>query len=160
MTLGKLAGKIPLVVIVSLAVVGCIVPRLVQDAESSYLLYVLFQAFLFLTLAQGWNLVAGFAGQISLGQHAFFGSGAYVTALIWNSGIGGYFDPLTMLLSGFSAALLAYSSVFRCFRGSGGIISRWALSDWARSSGSSSSKVGRSRAGPRGSSCRQADTLQ
>jgi branched-chain amino acid transport system permease protein len=79
----------------------------VQDAESSYLLYVLFQAFLFLTLAQGWNLVAGFAGQISLGQHAFFGSGAYVTALIWNSGIGGYFDPLTMLLSGFSAALLA-----------------------------------------------------
>jgi branched-chain amino acid transport system permease protein len=107
MTPGKYAGKIPLAVIVALAVVGCIVPRLVQDRESSYLIYVLFQAFLFLTLAQGWNLVAGYTGQISLGQHAFFGSGAYVTALVWNSGLGGYFDPLTMLLSGFSAAILA-----------------------------------------------------
>lgn len=107
MTPGKFAGKMPLVVIVALAVVGCIVPHLVQDAESSYLIYVLFQAFLFLTLAQGWNLVAGYTGQISLGQHAFFGSGAYVTALVWNSGLGGYFDPLTILLSGFFAALLA-----------------------------------------------------
>jgi branched-chain amino acid transport system permease protein len=97
----------PLVVIVTLAVFGGLVPRLVPDTESSYLMYVLFQAFLFLTLAQGWNLVAGYTGQISLGQHAFFGSGAYVTALVWNSGLGGYFDPLTMLLSGFSAALLA-----------------------------------------------------
>ena len=107
MTPGKFTGKIPLVVIVALAVAGCILPRLVQDAESSYLIYVLFQAFLFLTLAQGWNLVAGYTGQISLGQHAFFGLGAYVTALAWNSGLGGYFDPLTMLASGLSAAFLA-----------------------------------------------------
>lgn len=104
---GKFAGKIPLVIIVALAAIGCIVPRLVPDAESSYLIYVLFQAFLFLTLAQGWNLVAGYTGQISLGQHAFFGSGAYVTALFWNSGLGGYFDPFTMLISGLAASLLA-----------------------------------------------------
>jgi branched-chain amino acid transport system permease protein len=96
-----------LIVIITLAVVGGLVPFLVPDMESSYLIYVLFQAFLFLTLAQGWNLVAGYTGQISLGQHAFFGSGAYVTALVWTSGLGGYFDPLTMLLSGCSAALLA-----------------------------------------------------
>lgn len=106
-TPGKFAGKMPLAVMIALAIVGYILPYLVQARESSYLMYVLFQAFLFLTLAQGWNLVAGYAGQISLGQHAFFGSGAYVTALLWNSGRGGYFDPLTMLLSGFSAALLA-----------------------------------------------------
>jgi branched-chain amino acid transport system permease protein len=97
----------PLVVMAVLALVGCILPQLVAAKESSYLIYVLFQAFLFLTLAQGWNLVAGYTGQISLGQHAFFGSGAYATALVWNSGLGGYFDPLTMLLSGFFAALLA-----------------------------------------------------
>ena len=104
---GKCAGKMPLVVIAALAVVGCIVPYLVQDGESSYLMYVLFQAFLFLTLAQGWNLVAGYTGQISLGQPAFFGAGAYVTAVLWNAGLGGYFDPLTILLSGLAAALLA-----------------------------------------------------
>jgi branched-chain amino acid transport system permease protein len=107
MTPGKFAGNMPLAVICALAVVGCIVPHLVRDAGSSYLMYVLFQGFLFLTLAQGWNLVAGYTGQISLGQHAFFGTGAYVTALFWNSGMGGYFDPLTVLISGLSAALLA-----------------------------------------------------
>ena len=109
MTPGKFAGKIPLplAIIVAFAAVGCILPRLVQDTESSYLIYVLFQIFLFITLAQGWNLVAGYTGQISLGQHAFFGSGAYVTAMFWNSGLGGYFDPFTILLSGFAATLLA-----------------------------------------------------
>ncbi|MFZ4438203.1 MAG: branched-chain amino acid ABC transporter permease [Syntrophales bacterium] len=109
MTPGKFTGKIPLplAVIAAFAVIGCILPRLVQDTESSYLIYVLFQIFLFITLAQGWNLVAGYTGQISLGQHAFFGSGAYVTAIFWNSGLGGYFDPFTMLLSGLAATLLA-----------------------------------------------------
>ena len=36
------------------------------------------------TVAQGWNLVAGYTGQISLGQNAFFGLGAYTTALLWS----------------------------------------------------------------------------
>ena len=107
MTPVKSALRSPLAVIAALALIGSVVPRLVPDRESSYLLYVLFQAFLFLTLAQGWNLVAGYTGQISLGQPAFFGSGAYVTAMLWNAGWGGYFDPFTMLLSGVAAALLA-----------------------------------------------------
>ena len=59
MTLWEFAEKKPLSVIIALAVVGCVLPHLVQDTESYYLIYVLFQAFLYLTLAQGWNLVAG-----------------------------------------------------------------------------------------------------
>ena len=32
--------------------------------------------------AQGWNLLAGFGGQLSFGHAAFFGTGAYVTAIL------------------------------------------------------------------------------
>ena len=77
------------------------------EAEESYLVYFLFLTFLYVALAQGWNLVAGYAGQASLGQHAFFGFGAYVTAITWKAGLTGFLDPLAMLLSGTGAALLA-----------------------------------------------------
>ena len=93
-------------VIIAMAVAGCLVP-LVLDTESSYIVYYLFLAFMYLALAQGWNLVAGYTGQISLGQNAFFGLGAYVTAFVWQGGLGGYFDPLTIIISGISAAVLA-----------------------------------------------------
>jgi branched-chain amino acid transport system permease protein len=32
--------------------------------------------------AQGWNILAGFGGQFSFGHAAFFGTGAYATALL------------------------------------------------------------------------------
>src|SRR5206468_4181726 len=34
-------------------------------------------------LAQSWNVVAGYAGQINLGHAAFFGLGALVTRTLW-----------------------------------------------------------------------------
>ena len=45
------------------------------DAELSYLVYFLYTTFIYVTLAQGWNLAAGYTGQVSLGQHAFVGIG-------------------------------------------------------------------------------------
>jgi len=86
-----------------------LVPFIV-DAEKSYLVYSLFLFFCYIIISQAWNLVAGYTGQISLGQHAFFGLGAYTTALIWLHDItktGYYFDPITMLLSGLVPAILA-----------------------------------------------------
>jgi len=77
------------------------------DSEESYLVYFLFLTFLYIALAQGWNVVAGYGGQASLGQHAFFGLGAYVTAISWKAGWIGYLDPIGMLISGAGAALLA-----------------------------------------------------
>lgn len=80
---------------------------LLVDSEQSYLVYFLFVTFLYMALAQGWNVVAGYAGQPSLGQHAFFGIGAYLTAISWKAGWIGYLDPLGMLISGIGAAILA-----------------------------------------------------
>lgn len=77
------------------------------DSEASYLVYFLYTAFLYVTVAQGWNLVAGYAGQASFGQHAFFGMGCYVTAISWKLGWAGYLDPLALVGSGVAAAALA-----------------------------------------------------
>jgi len=77
------------------------------NVEESYAIYFLFLTFVHVGLAQGWNLVAGYSGQASLGQHAFFGVGAYLTAMTWKAGWTGYLDPLAMLLSGAGAAVLA-----------------------------------------------------
>lgn len=38
---------------------------------------------LYMTLSQSWNILAGFAGQSSLGHAAFFGIGALVTRMLW-----------------------------------------------------------------------------
>ena len=77
------------------------------NAERSYLVYFLYTTFIYVALAQGWNLAGGYAGQVSLGQHAFFGVGCYVTAILWRAKTLGYLDPTGMILSGVGATLLA-----------------------------------------------------
>jgi len=51
------------------------------------------QIFLAVVLAQSWNLLGGYAGQINLGHAAFFGLGALVTRTLW---VGG--TPLILAL--------------------------------------------------------------
>jgi branched-chain amino acid transport system permease protein len=49
---------------------------------SGTLLNFLVSALIIALGAQGWNLLAGFGGQLSFGHAAFFGTGAYVTAIL------------------------------------------------------------------------------
>jgi branched-chain amino acid transport system permease protein len=90
----------------------------VPGAVDAYYFSFLFFVFLYAIMAQSWNLVAGFGGQISLGSHAFFGLGAYTTAILWSGNyLWGtlydthpaiyYFDPVTMALGGLVAAIAA-----------------------------------------------------
>jgi branched-chain amino acid transport system permease protein len=57
----------------------------------------------FLYVAQGvaWNILGGFAGYVSFGYAAFFGLGAYTTALLW---LAGWSPVLTYPLGGLVAA--------------------------------------------------------
>lgn len=66
------------------------------------------QIFLAITLAQSWNLIGGYTGQINLGHAAFFGLGALVTRSLWVGGL-----PLLVALA--SGALTA--SAFGCLIG-------------------------------------------
>jgi ABC-type branched-subunit amino acid transport system permease subunit len=101
----KVRKALPLLIVLGL----CVVPFIV-DTEKSYLIYFLFLAFIYIALSQAWNLIAGYTGQVSLGHHAFFAVGAYVTGMIWIhklTGTGYYFDPVTMFLSGLGSAIFA-----------------------------------------------------
>ncbi len=46
---------------------------------------LLASVFMFVALAQGWNIIGGYTGYASFGQVAFFGVGAYATAVLMNN---------------------------------------------------------------------------
>ena len=50
--------------------------------EARYAQHVLILVLLYVTLGSAWNILGGFAGQLSLGHAAFFGIGAYTAAII------------------------------------------------------------------------------
>lgn len=62
-------------------VLGGIVLALVPLFLSGFLLDIAIQTLLFALLGVAWNLMGGFAGQFSFGHAAFFGIGAYTTAV-------------------------------------------------------------------------------
>src|SRR5690242_21646609 len=63
--------------VVGFAVALAIPVVITQD----YILQVVFRIALFAALGLAWNLVGGYAGQLSLGHAAFFGMGAYGLAI-------------------------------------------------------------------------------
>jgi len=74
---------------------------------------LLFLIFLFITLSQSWNLLAGFAGQVNLGHAGFFGLGALTMRYLWLSGLP---FILAFLLSGMTSLIFALIIGFPAFR--------------------------------------------
>ena len=54
-----------------------------QRVDKQNIWNLFFLICLHITLSQSWNILAGFAGQSSLGHAAFFGIGAFVTRTLW-----------------------------------------------------------------------------
>jgi branched-chain amino acid transport system permease protein len=74
-------------------------PFLASGAE--YAIDVLFLIFLYGAMATAWNLLGGFAGQVSFGHAAFLGIGAYTTAILTQLGVSLWFAvPAAALLAG------------------------------------------------------------
>jgi branched-chain amino acid transport system permease protein len=66
-----------------------------------YVLTVLILVLYFAYLGQAWNLLMGFAGQLSLGHALYLGLGAYISAALWlHLGIG----PLVSLVPAVATA--------------------------------------------------------
>lgn len=92
----------------------------------------LFMVLCLLVLALNWNMLAGFAGLVSVGQQAFVGIGAYAmfaAVILWG------LDPLLgVLLGGVAAMALSVPIAFFTFRLNGAYfaIGTWAVADIAR----------------------------
>jgi branched-chain amino acid transport system permease protein len=78
-----------------LAMVPVLAPRNITLINLGFL------TFLFVAQGVAWNILGGFAGYVSFGYAAFFGLGAYTTALLW---LGGWPPVLTYPVGGLVAA--------------------------------------------------------
>ncbi|HLE43023.1 MAG TPA: branched-chain amino acid ABC transporter permease [Methylomirabilota bacterium] len=75
---------------------------------------VMIRVFLYALLAQAWNLLGGYCGQISLGNAIFFGVGAYTSSVLvarWD------LSPWVGMLAGMALAVAVSQAIgFPCFR--------------------------------------------
>lgn len=75
-----LAGLLALPLFADSAFVKAVMPR---GLSGSALLHVCILIFFFAFMSQAWNIIGGFAGQLSIGHAAFFGIGAYVSTICY-----------------------------------------------------------------------------
>jgi branched-chain amino acid transport system permease protein len=80
---------------------------------TGYGLRVGLQLFMWIALAQSWNLISGLTGYVSFGHVVFFGTGAYTASLLVNAGMPW---PLACLSGGGAGALLALIIGWPCLR--------------------------------------------
>jgi branched-chain amino acid transport system permease protein len=83
-----------------LSAIVAVIP--IVDPRSFNLQRIAFYLLWYAILATAWNMIGGYAGQISFGHSAFLGMGAYTTGVLWFSA---HWDPLlTMPVAGLIAA--------------------------------------------------------
>ena len=123
----RLSGLFSLFAI-ALIVILCAAPFLVSRGVVQDLFFILTM----LALAQSWNLLAGYAGLISVGQQLFVGCGAY--ALVGFVTLLGL-DPIFAIpLAGLFAMLVALPTAFFAFRlyGPYFAIGTWVIAEVGR----------------------------
>ena len=103
--------KRALPVALGLAAIGL---ALYPTQATGYGIRVMLQLFMWIALAQSWNLISGLTGYVSFGHVAFFGMGAYASSLLIVT--AGWPWPLACLGGGVMAALLALVIGWPCLR--------------------------------------------
>jgi branched-chain amino acid transport system permease protein len=89
-------GAVALIVVVVLA----FFPYIVYSGTTA----IMVQGFIVLTLASMWNLLAGYAGLVSVGQQAFVGLGAYFVLILALHGLSPFAAlPFAAIASGIAA---------------------------------------------------------
>ncbi|TMD62135.1 MAG: branched-chain amino acid ABC transporter permease [Chloroflexi bacterium] len=90
-----------IVVVLLVAVVLAAIPT--NERQYANLIRITFLVLWYAIMAGAWNIIGGYAGQVSFGHAAFLGTGAYVTGTLWQTF---HIDPLlTLPIAGLAAAL-------------------------------------------------------
>jgi branched-chain amino acid transport system permease protein len=101
-------------VVTGVLLIGLCIMTFVPHVVGEYGTQIGFRALLYLTLAEAWNLLAGYGGLVSLGSSSFVGIGAYVLMGMLNAGGFGIATALTASGLGASAlAVIVSPAVFR-----------------------------------------------
>ncbi len=110
-------------------VIACVVLAAAPFLFVDSVLRTFVQFFYLLALAQSWNLLAGYAGLVSIGQQAYIGAGAY--ALLAFSNIFGVNVFVAVLLAAIVAGLLSLLTSVFVFRLRGGYfaIGTWVVAE-------------------------------
>ncbi len=71
--------------------------------DNDYYLHLMILALMWVVIGSAWNLLAGYTGQVSFGDAAFFGTGAYTAGLLhdhlgWSPWWGLLFGPITAIM--------------------------------------------------------------
>jgi len=96
------------------AAVGLLLLGLYPRVASGYGIRFMLQLFMWVALAQSWNLISGLTGYVSFGHVAFFGTGAYATAILVTT--HGWHWAGAAVGGGVAAALLALLIGYPCLR--------------------------------------------
>jgi branched-chain amino acid transport system permease protein len=90
---------------------ACVLPLLVTGPSHQNLMILILMA---AQIGVAWNIVGGYAGQVSLGHAAFYGIGAYTSSMLFAQfGVNPW---LGMLAGGLVAALVSLVIGWSCFR--------------------------------------------
>lgn len=82
--------------------------------ESDYYRHLMILVLMWVVIGSAWNLIAGYTGQVSFGDAAFFGTGAYTAGLLVSKfGLSSWWG---LLLGGIAASLIALPFGWICFR--------------------------------------------
>lgn len=90
-----------LVATVAIILIATIIPLVTDQHDIINLLFIIL---LSITLAQSWNLIGGYAGQVNLGHAVFFGIGTLIARYLWVAGMPIY---LAMIIAGIAAVLIS-----------------------------------------------------
>jgi branched-chain amino acid transport system permease protein len=118
---GSVAGALVMLVVV-VALVA------LPYAEGPTFTYQLVNLFVLIIMASMWNLLAGYAGLVSIGLQAFIGIGGYSLLWLTSLGVGAYLAiPLAALIS----ALIAWPTAYLAFRLHGGYfaVGTWVIAE-------------------------------
>jgi branched-chain amino acid transport system permease protein len=80
--------------------------------QTTFVLSLFIQTFIFMAAAIAWNIISGFGGQLSFGHSVFFGLGAYTSPLLFiNFGLSPWFGLVPAgLLAALAAVLIGLPS--------------------------------------------------